>query len=69
MEEIKYKFEGTDEVEIAATNAATEFADEFYKQNNLSEDHDETWYELQEELREKILGAATDVINEFIKNN
>jgi hypothetical protein len=69
MEKIKYNFEGSDEVDIAATNAASDLIDEFYNQNNLGEDRDETWYELQEELREKILGATTDVINEFIKNH
>jgi hypothetical protein len=31
MEEIKYKFEGTDEVDIAATNAATDVINEFIK--------------------------------------
>lgn len=59
-------FYGNDNVEDAAARCSSMLADEFYSQNNLDkEEDDESWYELQETLRERILKAAKEVFDEF----
>ena len=59
-------FEGTDEVDEAVTNAASIIADAYHSQNGMQDivdDHDDSWYELQESLREAMLEAAMNVLN------
>ena len=57
----KTTIEVTDEMDFAVTYAAAVMADEFFYQKNkpeIAEEHDDSWYELQEELRERMLSAA-----------
>lgn len=64
-------FEGTDEIDEAVTNAASVIADAYFSQNGLhnvrnddvDDDSDDSWYELQESLRDAMLNAATEVLN------
>ena len=61
-------FEGTDAIDETVTVAASVIADEFFIQNEMQDvvdDHDDSWYELQESLREKMLNAAFEVINDL----
>ena len=63
---LRESLEGTDEIEEAVTNAASVIADAYHVQNGMQDianDHDDSWYELQENLREAMLGAAMDVLN------
>ncbi len=58
------KFEGNDEIYQAAMDAASVMVDEFCKQNGLedvADDHDEWWYDLQEELCKRFLNVATQL--------
>lgn len=58
--------EGTDEIEDAITNAASIIADAYHSQNgrqDVTDDHDDAWYELQEDLREAMLNAALGILN------
>ena len=64
---LKEDFEGTDAVDEAVTAASSTIADEYFTQNGLQDvaaDHDDSWYELQEELRDAMLEAAFGVCNE-----
>lgn len=63
---LRESLEGTDEIEEAVTNAASVIADAYHVQNGMQDianDHDDSWYELQENLREAMFGAAMDVLN------
>ena len=63
---LRESLEGTDEIEEAVTNAASVIADAYHVQNGMQDianDHDDSWYELQENLREAMLDAAWDVLN------
>ena len=55
-------FEYTDRVDEAVTRAASIIADEFYRQNG-EEEHDDSWYELQEDLRKAMLTASFGVVS------
>ena len=63
---LRESLEGTDEIEEAVTNAASVIADAYHVQNGMQDianDHDDSWYELQENLREAMLNAAMNVLN------
>ena len=63
---LRESLEGTDEIEEAVTNAASVIADAYHAQNGMQDianDHDDSWYELQESLREAMLNAAMNVLN------
>ena len=63
---LRESLEGTDEIEEAVTNAASIIADAYHSQNgmqDITDDHDDSWYELQEDLREAMLNAAMNVLN------
>ena len=60
------EFIWNDFCDAVVTTASRQLADEVYIQKGMTEpalDHDDSWYELQEELREKMLEAAAKVIN------
>ncbi len=61
------EFVWNDFCDEAVTAVSRMLTDEVYRQNgitNANEDSsDDSWYELQEELREKMLEAAAKVIN------
>jgi hypothetical protein len=63
---LRESLEGTDEIEEAVTNAASVIADAYHVQNGMQDianDHDDSWYELQENLLEAMLNAAMNVLN------
>lgn len=56
-----------DEIEEAVTEASRVITDKFYVQNgheDEAEDHDDDWFDLQERVREAMLDAAVNVLNE-----
>ncbi len=64
------KIEANDRIEEIVTQAASALADEAYSQNGLEnptqnsvdDGSDDSYYELQEKLRESILKAAIETI-------
>ena len=61
-----FRFEGTDLVWHTATDAASIITDEYFRQIGQLEvacDHDDSWFDLQEDIREAMLNAAFSVIN------
>jgi hypothetical protein len=58
--------EANDAIDEAITNASRILADEAFIQNGqreIANDHDDTWFELQEKVREAMLEAASKVIS------
>jgi hypothetical protein len=58
--------EPNDAIDEAITNASRILADEAFIQNGqreIANDHDDTWFELQEKVREAMLEAASKVIS------
>lgn len=66
METKNFEFHGNDNVEEIVTKAASAMADEIFTQRgdkDAVEDHDDTWYGVQEKLREGFLDVAFNVAN------
>lgn len=58
-------FECNDEIEEAVTEASRVITDAFYVQNGcdeIAEDHDDEWFDLQEQIRAAMLEAASQVV-------
>lgn len=56
-------FEISDELDEEITNISRSVADAYFKQNgmeDIAEEHDDTWYETQELLREDMLNAMAN---------
>lgn len=67
METNKFKLQGTDEIDEAINNASATITDEYFKQLGIMdvvENHDTTWYEVQEELVNAMLKVAYDILAE-----
>ena len=69
----KFKdIEGTDKIDEAITNAASVITDEYFRQNGMDEiadNHDDEWYDLQEEIRANLLNAAFGIDVELTPRN
>lgn len=64
--------EGTDAIDEAVKNASSVIADEHFVQigqKEVADDHDDDWYDLQEELRDAMLDAAFKVCKKYNYNN
>lgn len=55
-----FEFNGNDKIKEALTHAASVLTDEYFVQNGMENDHDEEWYNIQENVREAMLKAATN---------
>ena len=75
IDQVKYDgkdLKGSDAIEEAVKNASSVIADEHFVQigqKEVADDHDDDWYDLQEELRDAMLDAAFKVCEKYNYNN
>ena len=66
MEEKRFQLQGTDEMEESVTRSASIIADEYFKQigmPSVAENHDDSWFDLQEELISAMFKASVNVLS------